>query len=116
MRADHGLPPLTANSALTSAAQSYTKTMALNDWFSHTGPDGSTLPSRAEAAGYTGWSYLAENLYKGPAGDSAASIVQAWLNSPSHRSNILSPQAKEIGVGCYVSGGFRWCAQEFGAR
>ena len=90
--------------------------MALNDWFAHQGPDGSTHVSRVEAAGYSGWSFLAENLYKGFYGDSAASILQTWATSPSHLSAMLSSQATEIGVGCYVSGDLRWCAQEFGAR
>lgn len=90
--------------------------MATNDWFAHDGPDGSTLSSRAEAAGYTGWSYLAENLYVGFYGDPAANIVQVWAASPAHRSGMLSDLAAEIGVGCYLSGDYRWCVQDFGAR
>ncbi len=116
LRARNGLPPLAVSTALTAAAQDYATTMALNDWFAHQGPDGSTHVSRVEAAGYSGWSFLAENLYKGFNGDSAASILQTWATSPSHLSAMLSSQATEIGVGCYVSGDFRWCAQEFGAR
>ena len=53
--------------------------MAANNWFSHEGPNGSTLLSRAEAAGYTGWSYLAENLYRGYYGSPADSIVQGLV-------------------------------------
>ena len=90
--------------------------MAANDWFAHNGPDGSTLSSRAAAAGYTGWSYMAENLYLGFYGEPAANIIQAWVDSPSHRSAMLSNAATEIGVGCYVSGDYRWCVQDFGAR
>jgi uncharacterized protein YkwD len=90
--------------------------MATNDWFAHDGPDGSTLSSRTEAAGYTGWSYLAENLYRGFYGDPAANIIQMWAASPAHHSAMLSDAATEIGVGCYVSGDYRWCVQDFGAR
>jgi len=90
--------------------------MAANDWFAHSGPDGSILSSRAAAAGYTGWSYMAENLYLGFYGEPAANIIQAWVDSPSHRSAMLSNAATEIGVGCYVSGDYRWCVQDFGAR
>ncbi len=116
LRAQHGLPPLAVNGALAAAAQAYAETTATNDWFAHQGPDGSTPASRAMAAGYTGRSYLAENLYRGYYSSSAGSIVQAWAASPAHLSAMLSEQATEIGVGCFVVGDNRWCAQEFGAR
>jgi uncharacterized protein YkwD len=116
LRAQHGLPPLTANGALAAAAQAYAETLATNDWLAHDGPDGSTLSSRAQAVGYSGWSYLMENLYRGFYGDSPANIIQVWVTSPDHLSAILSDLAMEIGVGCYVSGDYRWCVQEFGAR
>lgn len=115
LRAQRDLPPLAVNAALAAAARAYAETMSANDWFAHEGPDGSTLVSRAEAAGYTGWSYLAENLYRGHYDDPPATIVQAWAASPSHLQAILSA-ATETGVGCYVSGDYSWCVQEFGAR
>ena len=116
LRAQYGLPPLVVNSALTAAAQAYAETMATNNWFAHVGLDGSTSASRAVAAGYTGWSYLAENLYRGFYAEAPTSIIQAWAASPAHLAIILSEQAAEIGVGCYVVGDYRWCVQEFGAR
>ena len=116
LRAQHGQPPLAANGALAAAAQAYAETMATNDWLAHDGPDGSTLSSRAQAAGYNGWSYLAENLYLGFYGDSPANIIQVWVASPAHLNAMLSDLAMEIGVGCYVSGDYRWCVQDFGAR
>lgn len=116
LRAQHGLSPLTADGALAAAAQAYAETMATNDWLAHDGPDGSTLSSRAQAAGYNGWSYLMENLYRGFYGDSSANIIQVWVTSPAHLNALLSDLAMEIGVGCYVSGDYRWCVQEFGAR
>jgi uncharacterized protein YkwD len=116
LRAQYGLPPVAFNSALTTSAQGYAETMATNNWLAHVGPDGSTSASRAVAAGYTGWSYLAENLYRGFYAETPTSIIQAWAASPTHLATILSEQATEIGVGCYVVGDSRWCAQEFGAR
>jgi uncharacterized protein YkwD len=110
------LPLLAVSYALATAAQAYAETMAANDWFAHEGPDGSTLRSRAEAAGYTGWTYLAENLDRSFYGDAAEDIVQAWAASPGHNSNMLGEQITEIGVGCYVSGDLRWCVQGFGDR
>ena len=116
LRAQHGLPLLAVSYALATAAQAYAETMAANDWFAHEGPDGSTLMSRAEAAGYSGWTYLSESLYRGSYGDAAEGIVQAWAASPTHLSIMLSNQPTEIGVGCYVSGDLRWCVQDFGDR
>src|SRR3989304_443650 len=65
LRAENGLPPLAINSALDMAADRYGATLAANDWFAHEGPDGSTLRSRAEAAGYSGWGYLLGNPFPG---------------------------------------------------
>ena len=116
LRAQQGLPPLAVNGALTAAAETYAAMVAASDWFAHEGPDGSTLISRTEAAGYSGWLSLAENVYRGPQADPAAGIVQLWSASPTHLSAMLSGEATEIGVGCEVSGEFRWCVQDFGAR
>jgi uncharacterized protein YkwD len=116
LRARNGLPPLKANAALTTAAQNYAQTMAASNWFDHKGPDGSTFDQRDEAAGYTGWTYLSEVLYRGPLSDTAVAIVQAWAGSPSHLSAILSAYPNEIGVGCYVLEDRRYCAEEIGAR
>ena len=116
LRAKSGLPPLALNSALASAADGYAATLAANDWFAHEGPDGSTLTSRVEAAGYSGWTYLSENLYQGFYKEAAESIVQVWTENPGHYSNMTGRQISETGVACYVSGDVRWCVQDFGGR
>jgi len=116
LRANAGLPPLAVNSALDGSANSYAAVLATYDWFAHEGPDGSTLVSRAEAAGYTSWKYLAENLYRGFYSEAAETIVRTWADSPGHYSNMMGLQIAEIGVGCYVNGDLRWCVQDFGDR
>jgi len=116
LRAHSGLAPLKANGALTTAAQNYAQTMAARNWFDHRGPDGSTFDQRNEAAGYSGWTYLSEVLYRGPLSDTAGAIVGAWAASPSHLSALVSPSPSEIGVGCYVLEERRYCAEEIGAR
>lgn len=116
LRARHGLPPLSPSQALIAAAENYARQMALYDWFSHEGPDGSTLSWRVEAEGYVGWTALAENIYRGASADSASSIMELWAGSPLHLSAMLNTETEEIGVGCYLKGGVRWCVQDFGAR
>ena len=112
------LPPLRSDAALTRAAVTYANEMAATAWFDHTGAGGSTLVSRAEAAGYEGWAFLSENLVRAPSGTSPEEVVDAWLSSPEHRRNLLSTEVTETGVGC-VSGGSPariWCVQLFGHR
>lgn len=116
LRVRNGLSPLPLNGALDASADAYAAVLAANDWFAHEGPDGSTMVSRAEAAGYTAWTYLSENLYLGFYQATAASIFDVWATSPSHLSNILSDRITEMGVACWVSGEQRWCVQELGTR
>lgn len=79
---------------------------------SHTGPDGSTMTSRVEAAGYS-WSNLGENIARGQADPDA--VMNAWMNSPGHRANILNCAFKEIGIGVHKGDGGPWWTQDFGA-
>ncbi|QIP83880.1 CAP domain-containing protein [Streptomyces sp. Tu 2975] len=111
-RASAGCSPLTANAKLTQAADDYSDVMARSGVMSHTGPDGSTMTSRVEAAGYV-WSTLGENIARGQA--DAASVMNSWMNSPGHRANILNCSFKELGVGVHFGDGGPWWTQNFGA-
>jgi len=116
-RARNGLGPVWENGALTGAAESYALDMATADFFSHTGLDGSTLTSRAGVAGYTGWTWLGENIAAGQS--TADQVFQAWMNSPGHRANILSSKAREIGIGHALTATSRYrhyWAMELGDR
>jgi uncharacterized protein YkwD len=102
-RVDHGLAPLWGNEKLGAAASAYAADLVAGSYFSHTGRDGSDVRERIERSGYLpadrGWR-IGENLAWGT-GELAmpASIVQAWMNSPGHRDNILNPAYREIGIG-----------------
>jgi hypothetical protein len=116
-RAAHGLAPLAASSELQSAARGYAGAMAGGGFFAHNGPDGSTPASRVEAAGYRGWSWVAENIAAGQR--SPEQVMTSWMNSPGHRQNLLSPSAREIGIGHVEQGGTKYghyWVQNFGAR
>ena len=98
-RAKAGLPPLVRNPMLDQAAQDYAKAMALNDFYSHQDPrTGTSSADRVEEAGYA-WMQVAENIAAGQ--KTPEQVVEAWMNSPKHRANILNPDLKEIGVGYY---------------
>ncbi|WP_242059955.1 CAP domain-containing protein [Oscillatoria sp. FACHB-1407] len=97
-RQQFGLQPLTLNSKLNTAAQTHSQNMAVQDFFSHTGADGSQPWDRMTRAGYR-WSRAAENIAAGQ--QTPEAVVDAWMNSPGHRANILNANFREIGVGYY---------------
>lgn len=99
-RAEHGCGPLRLNPRLTAAAAGHAKAMARQHFFSHYGPNGSTLRSRVTAAGYRGHS-LAENIAAGYATPEKA--VAVWLASPGHRDNILTCKYQETGIAVYYA-------------
>lgn len=118
-RQANGLPALSLDTNLELAAAGYAQVLAVNDWWDHVGPDGSTFQERAEAAGYQGWLRLAENLIKGTGLAEPSELVDAWLASPGHRQNILNGDLEEMGVACYFLPGQPprfWCVQEFGTQ
>lgn len=98
-RVQSGLEPLTVNSQLTAAAQNHTNNMALDDFFSHTGINGSSMSDRIRSQGYD-FSYAAENIGAGYENPQAA--IEGWMNSSGHRENLLNPNVTEIGVGYYL--------------
>ncbi|MGW7822882.1 CAP domain-containing protein [Streptomyces puniciscabiei] len=109
-RAKVGCSPLAANSALTGLAESFSDDMAARDFFDHTDPDGKSPWDRAAAAGITDLG--GENIARGQA--DAAAVMQAWMDSPGHRANILNCDFKTLGVGVHFGPGGPWWTQDFG--
>ena len=99
-RAANGLPALTVNDKLSTAAQSHSEDMACNSFLNHTGWNGSTPESRIASAGYTA-SVAKENIYAQPPqyGGNPQAAVDWWMSDPIHRAAILDATVKEIGVG-----------------
>jgi uncharacterized protein YkwD len=115
-RAASGLAPLQVNSALVTAAQTHSRDMAQLNVMDHTLPGvaESTLQSRATAAGYN-YAWLGENIAFNYLDD--PSVVGAWMNSPAHRANILSPNYTDIGVGiAWNRLGQPYYTEEFGSQ
>ncbi|MFB6844157.1 CAP domain-containing protein [Streptomyces sp. NPDC056373] len=109
-RAKVGCRPVAANSALTDLAQSYSEDMAARGFFDHTDPDGRTPWDRAGKAGISNLG--GENIARGQA--DAAAVMDAWMNSPGHRANILNCDFKTLGVGVELGSGGPWWTQDFG--
>lgn len=91
-------PALTLDTRLRCASRKHSKDMALNNFFSHTGSNGSTPWQRITSAGYT-YSTAAENIGAGYSTPSAA--VTGWMNSTGHCNNIMNPSLRNLGVGYY---------------
>jgi uncharacterized protein YkwD len=95
-RQNRGVGTLLPQGQLTTAARSHSADMACNDFFSHTGSDGSLPWDRVSALGYS-YSAIAENIFAGSS--NAQTAFDSWMNSPGHRDNILNPTYTEIGLG-----------------
>ena len=110
-RAEAGCGALTADSGLAAVARAHSADMRDRDYFSHTSPEGLSPFDRAERAGvdYS----RAENIAFGQA--DAAAVMEAWLESPGHRENILDCGLTKLGVGVAEGTGGPWWTQLFGA-
>jgi hypothetical protein len=116
-RARFGLPALQANTLLANAAHLHSLNMARLRDLEHTlfGTSMPTPSSRLDYVGYTDARTWGENVAVGYT--TAAAVVQAWMNSPGHRANILNANFTEIGVGmATASNGQLYWAQSFGDR
>lgn len=109
-RTAHGCPALRADARLQAAAIAHSLDMRVRSYFAHDSPDGGTPWARIEAQGYSDPS--AENIAMGQGTPQA--VVDAWMNSPGHRANILNCSSKAIGVGVQFGPGGPWWTQDFG--
>jgi uncharacterized protein YkwD len=102
-RAQGGLAPVAPEPRLATAASGYAKLLSDYHWFAHVGPDGSTFISRIEAAGVPFNVQFGEILAWGTQNWPPESIVQAWMDSPTHREEIMSPAYRRAGARCYFT-------------
>lgn len=106
-RAKHGLQPLQANWELSRVARYKSQDMVNKNYFSHNSPTYGSPFRMMENFGLR-FSAAGENIAMGQ--QSAQQVVNAWMNSPGHRSNILSSTYNQIGVGLAKdrNGRFYW--------
>lgn len=94
-RGEQGLPPLNIDTKLNDAAQRKAGDMFAFNYWAHTSPSGRTPWTFFNEAGYK-YLYAGENLARDFMNPEA--VVDAWMNSPSHRDNLMNPNYKEIGI------------------
>lgn len=95
-RALVGASALVVEESLVLVAQKKLEDMFSNDYFEHTSPDGIEVNHLADDVGYE-FILIGENLLQGRFEDEK-DVVQAWMDSPGHRKNILNEKYMETGV------------------
>jgi len=94
-RKKEGMLPLQYNSILSDSARKKAQDMFQNDYWAHNSPQGKTPWTFFDSSGYK-YSIAGENLAKDFYDTN--SLVKAWMNSPTHKSNIMHQKYQEIGI------------------
>ena len=91
-----GAAPLATDKKLRKAAKAHARDMATNEFFAHTGSDGSSVADRAARylAECGAWG-IAENIAAGYASPKLA--FEGWMESPGHCRNIMNPDLEALG-------------------
>ena len=102
-RSAHGLRALKLDAKLDRASRRHSQDMVAKSYFAHDSASGTRFSARIARTGWMNgrarWS-VGENLAWGSGTQaSPGSIVAAWMKSPGHRQNILSPRFRVIGIG-----------------
>ncbi len=93
-RAEAGLGPLRHNPTLAQAAAGKAADMFGGDYWAHNSPAGKTPWDFIVGSGYS-YIYAGENLAKNF--QDSPGVVEAWMNSPTHKENLLRAQYEEVG-------------------
>jgi uncharacterized protein YkwD len=113
-RRDNGCHPLVPDSRLHAAALAHSKDMAAKDYFESHSPDGGDLGDRLKVAHFSPVHSWGENLATGQPTPSA--VVNAWLNSPQSRANVVNCAFTHTGVGRARRSGRVYWTQDFAAH
>ena len=108
VRAQHGLGQLVVVQSLTDIARARCQDMISRGYFSHYTPEGTTFFNIMRNNGIS-WSNAGENLgNSNPASyGTPNAFINAWMNSASHRDNMLRGHYKYVGIGIVDGGGRR---------
>lgn len=94
-RANLNLGKLTENKLLSEAARQKAADMFAFNYWAHVSPSGRTPWTFFTDVGYK-YQYAGENLARDF--KDSPSVVRAWMNSPSHKENVINSKYQEIGV------------------
>lgn len=105
-RAERGRKPLRMSPTLRRPARAQSRYLLATGQLTHDGPDGAPFWTRLVDAGFPRDRWMAENLAElgGCDASTARRTVQMWMNSPGHRTNLLNPRYRWVGVGSVSDG------------
>ena len=106
-RAEQGASALTLDAELCESALIRANEISTEGNFSHVRPDGSGCFTVIRGE----FRFAGENLATG--GNDAEKTVEAWMNSPDHRANILKPEFTKAGIAVVNSGDKYYIAMLF---
>jgi uncharacterized protein YkwD len=101
-RRERGLSKLHWNAALASVAAKHARDMVSRQYFAHVSPGGRDHMDRIAASGYqpaVGCWTAGENLFYSSGPSTPRQLLDAWMNSPAHRQNILRRGWESFGLG-----------------
>lgn len=101
VRSSNRAGAVTYDARLGRAAQGHANDMLANNFFSHTGSNGSSVGDRVTAQGYQ-WSTVGENIARGQPDEEA--VLEAWVNSPGHQRNNVNPNFEDFALAKVGSG------------
>lgn len=100
VRGERHLISLKSSAEVEAVARQHAEHMARSGFFDHINPQGQNPLDRVQQAGIRGFRLLAENIGStSESGDRVQTLVNAWMNSPVHRENVLNPAFNTTGIG-----------------
>ena len=96
VRQAEGVPKVSLNDSLSSAAGLKARDMLVRQYWEHTAPDGTTPWYWFREVNYR-YDYAGENLAKGFT--DATGVISGWMNSEEHRKNALGVEYQDVGFG-----------------
>ena len=113
VRAEAGVPALTLSSALTAAALTHARDIAVQKRAWNFGSDRSSPQTRAERAGFSGL-ITGEDVAETFMGN--VEIFQAWVSDPRSKQAMTDPRATHMGLGWFQeANGKLWWVMDIGA-
>lgn len=103
-RAKLNLDPLKWSDEIANVARLHSKDMATFNFFSHKDLNGLLVNDRADIFGVSKWQAIGENIaYNRGYNNPVEFAVERWMQSPSHRENLLNSRWKESGIGIAIT-------------
>ena len=96
IRKQNNLQSLKGSQQLNASAMEKALDLINQGYWAHQNPQGTQPWDFINQAGYD-YRSAGENLARGYTDE--AKMIEAWLNSPSHKENIVNPQYRDIGIG-----------------